>query len=282
MTWSKWPGAEGEFLVGREDENFQRLVPKDLEALKQVLDWTEKYHIKVVLTPVSLPGACWRQNNGGKFDKRLWQDAKYRELAAKYWRELAGALKDHPAVVGYDILNEPAPERATGLGDEYEADLAAFYDKYKASAADVNRFNQTNSYAGDVPLTEKQTVRWDRPAIAAQFDGITKWTRANHVPANRILVGEFGCDRRVAGCAQLFADTLAELNARGWHWAVYAFREDERDAMDDELGERRLPWTYWQAVERGEDGEAHKPRGSNPIWDVLAREFSRNGHARAE
>ena len=86
----------------------------------------------------------------------------------------------------------------------------------------------------------------------------------------------------MAGCAQLFADTLAEVNARNWHWAVYAFREDEWDAMDYELGERRLPWAYWQAVERGEDGEAHKPRGSNPIWDVLAREFSRNGRAGAE
>jgi hypothetical protein len=51
--------------------------------------------------------------------------------------------------------------------------------------------------------------------------------------------------------------------------------------MDYELGEKRLPWAYWQAVERGEDGEAHKPRRSNPIWDVLAKEFARNNRGAA-
>lgn len=335
MTWSKWEGADGEFLVGREDEGFERLVPKDLETLRRVLDWAEKHRVKVVVTPLSLPGARWKQNNGGKFDKRMWTDAKYHALAAKYWRELAGALKDHPAVVGYDILNEPAPERAMGLGDEYAADLAAFYAERRGTAADVNRFNRTvlaairevdrrtpvivessffgfpgavpfleklddpavlysfhayapyklvnfkqnggkYAYPGDVPLTDERTARWDRAAIAGQFDGAAAWAGKNGVAANRILVGEFGCDRRVKGCAALFADTLAEINARGWHWAVYAFREDEWDAMDYELGERRLPWGYWQAVEKGEDAEAHKPRGPNPIWDVIAAELARN------
>jgi aryl-phospho-beta-D-glucosidase BglC (GH1 family) len=335
MTWSKWPGTEGEFLVGRGDESYARLVPQDLAKLKEVLDWAERRHVKVVLTPLSLPGARWRQNNGGKFDKRMWTDGKYHALAARFWREFAAAVKDHPAVVGYDILNEPAPERAMGLGDEFTADIAGFYDEHRGTPADVNQFNRTvlaairevdpktpvivessffgfpgavpfleklddpgvvysfhayapwklvnfkqnggkYAYPGDVPLDETVTRRWDRAAIAAQFDGVSAWAVKNGVPANRILVGEFGCDRRIKGCARLFADTLAEIDARRWHWAFYAFREDEWDAMDYELGEKKLPGAYWQAVERGEDGERFKSRGSNPIWDVLAGELKKN------
>jgi hypothetical protein len=335
MTWSKWSGAEGEFLVGREDESFERLVPGDLAKLKEVLDWAQRRGVKVVLTPLSLPGARWRQNNGGKFDRRMWTEEKYHALAARFWRELAGAVKDHPAVVGYDVLNEPAPERAMGLGDEFTADIAGFYDKHKGTAADVNRFNRTvlaaireadprtpvivessffafpgavpvleklddpgviysfhayapwklvnfrqnggrYSYPGEVPVGEAVTRRWDRAAIAGQFDIVSGWAEKKGVAANRILVGEFGCDRRIKGCARLFADTLAEVNARRWHWAFYAFREDEWDAMDYELGEKKLPWAYWQATERGEDGERFKPRGSNAIWDTIAGELKRN------
>ena len=58
MTWSKWAGAEGEFLVGNRDEAFERLVPGDLAKLKEVLDWAERRHVKVVLTPLSLPGGA--------------------------------------------------------------------------------------------------------------------------------------------------------------------------------------------------------------------------------
>jgi endoglucanase len=31
--------------------------------------------------------------------------------AAVFWQDLAIALKDHPAIVGYNLLNEPHPER---------------------------------------------------------------------------------------------------------------------------------------------------------------------------
>ncbi|MNC68704.1 hypothetical protein D3C75_1193340 [compost metagenome] len=36
------------------------------------------------------------------------------------------------------------------------------------------------------------------------------------------------------------------------HWAFYAFREDGWDGMDYELGDKPLPGSYWQAVEKGE------------------------------
>ena len=61
------------------------------------------------------------------------------------------------------------------------------------------------------------------------------------------------------------------FNQQQWHWAFYAYREDTWTGMDYELGSGRLGWNYWQAIEVGEQPE--KPRGDNPLFDVLKREF---------
>jgi endoglucanase len=60
-----------------------------------------------VVAPLTLPGARWREQNDGAFDDRLWSDT---EQAAAFWRDLAAAPVDHPAVAADNILNEPAPD----------------------------------------------------------------------------------------------------------------------------------------------------------------------------
>ena len=65
---------------------------------------------------LDLPGSRWLQHNciNGKCTQQydLWKDFKYHKQAASFWKDLAKALKNHPAIVGYNILNEPCPERA--------------------------------------------------------------------------------------------------------------------------------------------------------------------------
>jgi hypothetical protein len=57
----------------------------------------------------------WAQNNNGKVDDRLWQDKGKWHDAARFWHDLAAALKDHPAIAAYNLINEPAPEKKGGL-----------------------------------------------------------------------------------------------------------------------------------------------------------------------
>ena len=63
----------------------------------------------------SLPGARWRQHNDNQFDYRLWNEEKFQAVAMAFWKELAGHLKDHSTVVGYNPLNEPHPAREAGF-----------------------------------------------------------------------------------------------------------------------------------------------------------------------
>ena len=142
LTFTKWDGAGREFLIGDAD-HYKGLVAKDLAVLRGVLNSAYDAGLKVVLVPLSLPGARWSQHNG-MYDDRLWTDISYQNQAMQFWADLATALKDHPAVAAYNILNEPAPEKIAGpeenasksLLSEWQnaqagglRDLTIFYDK---------------------------------------------------------------------------------------------------------------------------------------------------------
>ena len=137
----KWKSAERDFLIGNAD-NFDALVAEDLKQLKHTLDDAHAAGVKVVLTLISLPGARWRQLNDGKNDDRLWRDAKFIAQAEMFWTQLATELKAHPAIVGYNPLNEPHPERGDGVGDFWTQDILKWYERRRGSTFDPNEFNQ--------------------------------------------------------------------------------------------------------------------------------------------
>ena len=114
---------------GRREDNLQRL------------DWAQAHGIRVVIAPLSLPGARWSQNNGDVADGRLWQDKKYWQQASRFWAELAAELADHPAVAAYNILNEPTPERGTGLAEHGDpARYQAWYRQHQGTSRDLPSF----------------------------------------------------------------------------------------------------------------------------------------------
>ncbi|MGI8784345.1 MAG: glycoside hydrolase family 5 protein [Acidobacteriota bacterium] len=137
---STWKSEQKDFLIGNAD-HFDGLVEQDFIQLKEVLDQADAIGLKIVVTTLSLPGARYRQANGGKPDFRLWRDPRYLPQAALFWKQLAQRLKNHPAIVGYNILNEPVPERALGLRDPRTQDMMAWRAKVKNTPADLNRFN---------------------------------------------------------------------------------------------------------------------------------------------
>jgi endoglucanase len=136
---NNWATKQRDFLLGNAD-HYDKLDEQDLQQLKAVLDEAQAAGIKVVITTVSLPGARWRQQNGDKDDLRLWRDFQYHTQAAAFWRDLAARLKDHPAVVGYNILNEPHPERTTHFDDFWWEDFPTWYAKVEHTPADLNLF----------------------------------------------------------------------------------------------------------------------------------------------
>ena len=114
----KFPSQQRDFLIGNSDK-YCELVPEDLSQLKAVLDIFRELEMPVVLVMLSLPGSRWKQNNidpngNEQDDLRIWEYEEYQDQAAKFWQDLAAELLDYSdIIVGYNILNEPHPERLT-------------------------------------------------------------------------------------------------------------------------------------------------------------------------
>ena len=135
----KWKGAERDFLLG-DAGDFEGIVPRDLAHLEEVLGWAEAEGMPVVMGMLNLPGARWVQQNDGKQDYRLWNQERYQEQAAAFWKELASKLKDHPAVVAYNPLNEPHPAREAGHDDADAEGFPAWLEAHRGTTADLNLF----------------------------------------------------------------------------------------------------------------------------------------------
>ena len=330
LSYDKWQPSERDFLMGSAD-GYTTLARDDLAQLIQVLDRAHAAGLKVVIAPLSLPGMRWAQNNQGRFDDRLWQDARFWTQAERFWRDLAGALKDHPAIAAYNLINEPAPEKLAGLAEHADPqaqrqwyarheggprDLPALYrqlvaairevdphtpvmldagwyaaadafgywpkpledtrvlysvhmyEPYDATSAPNLIRQQPYAYPAEVPFAGGMET-WDAGRIAGYLQQPLKWFEDNQMPRSRLVVGEFGCMRRLAGCRQYLEDVLSVLDQHRLHWAFYSFREDSWDGMDYELGSAKVPWRYWQAIEQ--DAPDPLPRSATPEFEPIRR-----------
>ncbi|WP_422416256.1 glycoside hydrolase family 5 protein [Pseudomonas sp. GZD-222] len=137
LSYDKWQPAGRDFLLGDAD-GYKGLVAEDLLQLRKTLDAAHAAGLKVVIAPLSLPGMRWAQNNHDRFDDRLWQDKAWWSQSAAFWRDLAAALKDHPAIAAYNLINEPAPEKMGGLAEHAPAaDMRTWYQQQQGSARDL-------------------------------------------------------------------------------------------------------------------------------------------------
>lgn len=141
FVYDKWKGEQEYFLMGSAD-NYEGIVETDFATLKEYLDYANSLKFKVVICPISIPGEKWRQSNNDKNDGRLWKSDTYIEQVAQLWQDLASRLKGHPAVVGFNLVNEPHPEIYFDKYSFWKRDLSEWYETVKGSPADLNLFNK--------------------------------------------------------------------------------------------------------------------------------------------
>ena len=332
LTFSKWKGEGRDFLLGNADK-YQGLPQEDVAELRKALDAAHAAGLKVVIVPLSLPGARWSQQNDGKFDDRLWSDPAYAEQAVRFWADLAAEFKDHPAIAAYNIINEPAPEKTTGLAEngamreliawqrqqaggprdlvpfynrviaairaqdpvtpvmvdagyyanprslaawpdrlEDERVLYAFhmYEPYAATSSGNMKREEPYRYPGVTTQYGGEALSWGKDDVVAHIGKAFDWAEEQGLAPTRVVAGEFGCMRRWQDCGDYLKDVIDAVDARGGHWAFYAFRE-EWEGMDYELPLSLKPGRFYWMMEEGKSSDI--PRNGK-LMDLLKEELN--------
>jgi hypothetical protein len=124
------------------------------------------------------------------------------------------------------------------------------YEPYQVTSGQNLRRAKPYTYPGTAPYAGRQEY-WDAKRIALYLSLPSRWAKEHGVSPSRMVVGEFGCIRRLDNCVTYLEDVLIKLDREKFHWAFYSFREDDWEAMDYELGKDKVPWQYWEMAEKG-------------------------------
>ena len=90
---------------------------------------------------LSLPGARWKQLNNDRDDARLWKEKKISSPGLRILASTRRTPENTPAIVAYNPLNEPHPDKAFGL-DAPDENFARWFKRIQNTPADLNQFNR--------------------------------------------------------------------------------------------------------------------------------------------
>ncbi len=238
------------------------LLDRYLDQVEKALALSEKYGIKLVID----------LHAGGGLPL-LMGTKEGRDAVIAFWRKTVKRFQGHPALWGYDILNEPHsrvlspgdpsyPEFAgkiiqtireldpetpiivepEGLGGEEMLEYLPIYPY-------PNIFYSVHIYfPGEIThqldRTKKQYLSYPGGKFNKQAlrERLERKVRPFQVKTGaKIFVGEFGCVRWAPGADELLRDMISLFEEYGWTWCFHAFRESDvwsvehnEDPMDRE------------------------------------------------
>ena len=86
----------------------ERLEGPGYELLDRVVNWCRREGLYVILDMHAAPGGQTGDNIDDSFGYPfLFESSESQELTVNLWRKIAARYRNEPAVIGYDLLNEP-------------------------------------------------------------------------------------------------------------------------------------------------------------------------------
>lgn len=80
------------------------------------------------------------------------------------------------------------------------------------------------------------SIYWNKETLRSLLGEVKNWQAKHQIKDQNIFVGECGVCREVTGAQRYLFDLLDLFAEFKWSWALFAFRDDEWDAMNYELG----------------------------------------------
>ena len=248
----------------RDNQPFEYLE-NGFKHLDQAFEWCARYGIYIILDFHAVQGwqnPDWHSDNA-HIHILLYQDRLFQDRFIALWQEIARRYHKHPALVGYDLMNEPLTrleyERYKASYDNWDVlnalhrraaaaireideehiifiegdNFSTEYDGLDATFDDnlvISTHNYISPTGGSNPYPgEFDGIYWNRDIIAAEF-GMHSGTRLAFKERKPIFVGEFGVwyagypEALVYRVAAL-DDQLSVFSSAGVHWAIWTWKD---------------------------------------------------------
>ena len=114
-------------------------VAEGFELLDNLVKWSKAHGVYVVIDMHGAPGGQTGQNidDSANDQPELFMQTKYQDQLGALWTDIARRYKDEPTVAGYDLLNEPLPER-TGAAGKYKHLAEPLYQRLTKAIREVD------------------------------------------------------------------------------------------------------------------------------------------------
>jgi len=196
--------------------------PARLVVVDRLLDAAEAEGLWVVLDLHAAPGGQANLFTADPDPVLLWDDTDAQDQTVADWRTLAARSADHPAVAGYDLLNEPQPPDDAVYLDLLGRIIAAVREEDPDTLIIV----EGTSYARDFrPFTTRldENMAYEAHLYTAldgaalqRPDGFSELARCHDTP---VWLGEYGEDQpdQVGDLRQAIAGANL-AGAAFWPW----------------------------------------------------------------
>ena len=264
-TLHRWGATLARFQItrdfGKVDANsdlaeYAAWVDSRLDNLEGVLRWADARGMKICVELHSTPGGV----RAGDRATAMLYDERLADAYVETWRRIATRFSGHPALYGYDLVNEPkqvafAPESywdiqrraaeairkidpATPIVVESNVSASPTAFAYLRPLPMDNLIYQLHLYApGDYthqgvgralkkegrPLVWPDPSRgWDKDYLRRVLEPVRDFQRRHGA---RIYVGEFSAAAWAPGADVYLRDCISLFEEYGWDWTYHAFRE---------------------------------------------------------
>jgi len=114
-------------------------VAEGFELLDNLVKWSKAHGVYVIIDMHGAPGGQTGQNidDSANDQPELFMQQKYQDQLVDLWVAIARRYKDEPTVAGYDLLNEPLPER-TGAAPKYKHLVEPLYQRLTKAIREVD------------------------------------------------------------------------------------------------------------------------------------------------
>jgi endoglucanase len=239
--------------------------------LDNLVGWCKANGVYVIMDMHGAPGGQTGQNidDSANDEPELFMEQKYQDQLVALWTAVARRYKDEPAVAGYDLLNEPLPER-TGAAKTFKAQLEPLYKRITKAIREVDPrhiiilegANWANDWSVFSEPFDKNLVYqfhyycWDNPAVLKNIQPYLDYRNRFKAP---VWVGETGEKDNA-----IYWATTEYFEANNMGWSFWPWKK--MDARNTPFSIK--PPAQWDAV------TAYSRGGDKPSKEIAQKAFA--------